>query len=190
MEQFSIKDLFNYNSPCLSCGLSVPLKLVYFNKKTKDRISDLKYVANDNIIVYDLHIKYKNISKLSVDILTNEFLAEDSMSLYKLLDKFYFTFESKCLNCYSYFCTNPIQFDFRKNIVKPLLMNNEFIFIKDGTVQYFIVIDHLKPHTHVSIHSLVSTAKVKTLEWNSNFRNQFKGRLDLLSKIESMIIYF
>lgn len=126
---FTIKDLINKYNICIGCGNKYQLNL-YKTLNHNENVK-LSYDVNSPILSFQGKKNYYELdNEVNINIKTHDFtlgnkdlkdFIENSVEI-----------EMRCNKCMSFAYTNELDFDFTKNIIKPITLCSEYYIVSDG----------------------------------------------------------
>ena len=193
MKNFLVKDFILYNYPCFSCGSKISLQATLANSSgyfystelslvSQDSYDDNKfYDKNYNEYLYlPIYNKYFNKLDVKIFIKTNKFETNNN-ELKKYLSTSNIQLKNYCYKCETSISSNRLVFDFDKNIIKPLKIQNEVLYIREENSIHRIFSNYDNNNS-----SLISLFDEKELKFTLPLLTlgKYKSREKILNKIK------
>ncbi len=134
----TVKDFIIYNNPCFFCRKPVDLLIrsVNVDDNRSTRIKNLN--LDPEFLEVDLKITYSSILNLKINHTHNHFISNDLKDLTTYLKKYKISLMLQCSSCGTTIKSEIMQFDFDKQIIKPLKISSEILHVWDNGTFYSI----------------------------------------------------
>lgn len=188
MKKFTVKDFLKLNSPCYGCGKKVNVYVCTVSTANEVKLNLVVSPAGYLVI---LSKTYNDRLTLLIEPKTNKFATNDGPKLIKYLKSRGIFLSVECNDCMTVMTSEPLEFNFVGEYIKPVGMASQSVVLKDKNNNYVIYSDFGADRTHISIFSIKegSPTSFSQLELPLLPHYRFKDQQHFMSKIKTYMLF-
>lgn len=190
MKTFTVKDFLMLNSPCFGCGGDIDIRIGVTNTELDLDVYLKPSYALQHLTI-PLVIKYNSSLKLIIDCKTNKFAASDLALLTAYLKSNKLFLSCRCSLCLTTFVSEHLEFNLRRQYIKPVGVLREFIIVQDRKNKYEFYSIASRESTMLTVFSMKDGYMSKTfhLDLPIIHRHRFKDKEHLMNKIRTYLVF-